>query len=84
MGISLQIEVTDELLPADVPAKQSLARALRLSKSALDAGRRALNDLRSVSLGAADIVKCFSQLQVNLQETPEPRLMSSSKDANAR
>ena len=62
MGISLQIEVTDELLPADVPAKQSLARALRLSKSALDAGRRALNDLRSVSLGAADIVKCFSQL----------------------
>jgi signal transduction histidine kinase/ligand-binding sensor domain-containing protein len=61
MGISLQIEVTDELLPAGFPAKQSLARALKLCKSALDAGRRALNDLRSVPLSAADLVKSFSQ-----------------------
>jgi signal transduction histidine kinase/ligand-binding sensor domain-containing protein len=61
MGISLQIEVTDELLPADFPAKQSLARALGLSKSALDAGRRALNDLRTAPLSAADLVKSFSQ-----------------------
>jgi signal transduction histidine kinase/ligand-binding sensor domain-containing protein len=61
MGISLQIEVTDELLPADLPAKQSLARALRLCKSALDAGRRALSDLRSAPLSAADLVKSFSQ-----------------------
>ena len=62
MGISLQIEVTDELLPADLPAKQSLTRALGLCKSALDAGRRALNDLRAAALSAADLVKCFSQL----------------------
>jgi signal transduction histidine kinase/ligand-binding sensor domain-containing protein len=62
MGISLQIEVTDELLPADLPAKQSLTRALRLCKSALDAGRRALNDLRAAPLSAADLVKSFSQL----------------------
>jgi signal transduction histidine kinase len=62
MGISLQIEVTDELLPADFPAKQSLARALGLCKSALDAGRRALNDLRTTSLSAGDLVKSFSQL----------------------
>jgi len=62
MGISLQIEITDELLPADLPAKQSLARALRLCKSALDEGRRTLNDLRTVSLSAADLVKSFSQL----------------------
>jgi signal transduction histidine kinase len=61
MGISLQIEVTDELLPADFPAKQSLARALGLSKSALDAGRRALNDLRTAPLSAADLIKSFSQ-----------------------
>jgi signal transduction histidine kinase/ligand-binding sensor domain-containing protein len=61
MGISLQIEVTDELLPADLPAKQSLARALRLCKSALDAGRRALSDLRSAPLSAADLVRSFSQ-----------------------
>lgn len=62
MGISLQMEVTDELVPADSPAKQSLGRALRLCKSALDAGRRALNDLRSASLSAGDLVKSFSQL----------------------
>ena len=62
MGISLQIEVTDELLPANLPAKQPLARALGLCKSALDAGRRALNDLRTAPLGSADLVKSFSQL----------------------
>ncbi len=62
MGISLQIEVADELLPADVSAKQSLARALSLCKSALDAGRRALKDLRTAPLSAADFVKSFSQL----------------------
>jgi signal transduction histidine kinase len=62
MGISLQMEVTDELLPADLPAKQSLGRALHLCKSALDEGRRALNDLRSAPLSARDLVKSFSQL----------------------
>ncbi len=62
MGISLQIEVADELLPANLPAKQSLARAVGLCKSALDAGRRALNDLRTAPLSAADFVKSFSQL----------------------
>jgi signal transduction histidine kinase/ligand-binding sensor domain-containing protein len=62
MGISLQIEVSDELLPPDLPAKQSLRRALRLCKSALDEGRRALNDLRAAPLTANDFVKSFSQL----------------------
>ncbi len=70
MGISLQIEVTDELLPADFPAKQSLARALGLCKSALEAGRRALNDLRSAPLNSADLVKSFSQLANELARTP--------------
>jgi ligand-binding sensor domain-containing protein/signal transduction histidine kinase len=66
MGISLQIEVTDELLPADFPAKQSVARALGLCKSALAAGRRALNDLRAAPLSAADLLKSFSQLANDL------------------
>jgi signal transduction histidine kinase/ligand-binding sensor domain-containing protein len=70
MGISLQIEVADELLPAGLPAKQSLARALALSKSALDAGRRALNDLRSAPLSAADLVKSFSQSTGELTRDP--------------
>src|SRR3984893_13022620 len=74
MGISLQIEVTDELLPANFPAKQSLSRALRLSKSALDAGRRALNDLRTASLNAADLVKSFSQLASEFKRDAETKI----------
>jgi len=61
LGISMQIEVTDELLPAELPAKQPLQKALRLSKSAMEEGRRALNDLRALSLSADDLVKGFSQ-----------------------
>jgi len=74
MGISLQIEVTDELLPAGVPAKQPLARALGLSKSALDAGRRALNDLRTAPLSVADLVKSFSQLANELTRDAGPKI----------
>jgi len=74
MGISLQIEVTDELLPSGGAAKQSLARALGLCKSALDAGRRALKDLRAVSLSAADIVKSFSQLSGEFARDGEPEV----------
>jgi signal transduction histidine kinase len=74
MGISLQIEVTDELLPANFPAKQSLSRALGLSKSALDAGRRALNDLRTASLNAADLVKSFSQLASEFKRDAETKI----------
>jgi signal transduction histidine kinase len=62
MGISLQIEVTEALLPGDVPARQPLGRALRLCKSALEQGRRTLNDLRSGPLSASDLVKSFSHL----------------------
>ena len=62
MGISLQIEVTDELLPGNFPAKEPLTRALALCKSALDAGRRTLNDLRTGPLSADDLVKSFWQL----------------------
>jgi len=66
MGISLQVEITDELLPADFPARQPVARALALCKSALAAGRRALKDLRSAPMSAADLVKSFSQLAKDL------------------
>jgi signal transduction histidine kinase/ligand-binding sensor domain-containing protein len=74
MGISLQIELTDELLRGDPVAKQSLARALGLCKSALEAGRRALKDLRSVALSAADIVKSFSQLSEEFAQDGGPEV----------
>jgi signal transduction histidine kinase/ligand-binding sensor domain-containing protein len=62
LGISLQIEVTDELLPPDLPAKGPLQKALSLSKSAMEEGRRALNELRASSLSADDIVGGFSEI----------------------
>src|SRR6202043_3067502 len=74
MGISLQIEVTDELLPADFPAKQPLSRALALCKSALDAGRRALNDLRTASWSAADLVKSFSVVANEFKRDAETKI----------
>ena len=40
LGISLQLEVTDELLPADAAARKPLEQALRLSKGAMAEGRR--------------------------------------------
>jgi len=74
MGISLQVEVTDELLPAGFPAKQPLSRALDLCKSALDAGRRALNDLRTASLSAADLVKSFSLVANEIERDSETEI----------
>jgi signal transduction histidine kinase len=84
MGITLQIEVTDELLPAHLPAKQSMARALGLCKSALDAGRRALNDLRAAPLSAADLLKSFSQLANELTRDAGAKIAVLVEGANAR
>src|SRR6266403_807243 len=79
LGISLQIEVTDELLPPELPAKQPLQKALRLSKAAMDEGRRALNDLRASSLRTDDIVKGFRQTADGLrtESGPEIRILLS-------
>ena len=74
LGISLQIEVTDELLPQELPAKHPLQKALRLSKSALAEGRRALNELRALSLSADDIVKGFSQTADGLRTEGGPEI----------
>ncbi len=74
LGISLQIEVTDELLPADAPARQPLEQALRLSKSAMAQGRRALNDLRTHALGADALVRAFSQIVKELPSANPPEM----------
>ncbi|MCU1386170.1 MAG: two-component system sensor kinase, partial [Acidobacteria bacterium] len=74
MGISLQIELSEALLPAEVRARQPLDRALQLCKSALDAGRRALRELRAVPLSAADLTDAFSRLSVERATESGPRL----------
>jgi signal transduction histidine kinase len=62
LGISLQLEVTDELLPADAAARKPLEQALRLSKAAMTEGRRALNDLRTQRVGSEDLLRAFAQV----------------------
>jgi signal transduction histidine kinase/ligand-binding sensor domain-containing protein len=74
LGISLQIEVADELLPAELAARQPLARALDLCKSTLQAGRRALNDLRTASLDAADLVQSFALLAHAIPQGAAPKV----------
>jgi ligand-binding sensor domain-containing protein/signal transduction histidine kinase len=62
LGISLQLEVTDELLAADDAARKPLQQALRLSKGAMTEGRRALNDLRAQQVASNDLVRAFAQI----------------------
>lgn len=74
LGISLQIEVTDELLPPELAAKRPLQKALSLSKSAMEEGRRALNELRASSLSADDIVRGFSEIAEGLRTQGESEI----------
>jgi ligand-binding sensor domain-containing protein len=76
LGISLQLEVTDELLPADAGARRPLEKALSLSKAAMAEGRRALNDLRVQGLGSDALVQAFSQLAKDFAGAPAPELFS--------
>jgi signal transduction histidine kinase len=82
LGISLQIEVTDELLPADAPAREPLERALRLSKGAMAEGRRALNDLRTHALGANALIHAFSQVVSELPaaDPPEVQILAEGEE----
>jgi signal transduction histidine kinase len=55
MGISLQLEIADELTPPQAAGKPILRRALQLSESTLTHGRGALTTLRSTALTGQDI-----------------------------
>jgi ligand-binding sensor domain-containing protein/signal transduction histidine kinase len=82
LGISLQIEVTDELLPAGAPARPPLEQALRLSKGAMAEGRRALNELRTQVLDADALVRAFSQVAKELPaaEIPEVQILAEGDE----
>ncbi|WP_035354653.1 sensor histidine kinase [Edaphobacter aggregans] len=60
MGISLQLEIADELTPPGAPGKPTLKRALQLSKSALTHGRGALTTLRVTTFTQRDILQALS------------------------
>jgi signal transduction histidine kinase/ligand-binding sensor domain-containing protein len=60
MGISLQLEIADEVTPADAAGKPILGRALQLSESALTHGRGALTTLRATALTRQDIYQALT------------------------
>jgi signal transduction histidine kinase/streptogramin lyase len=60
MGISLQLEIADELTPPEAAGKPILGRALQLSESALTHGRGALTTLRATALTRQDIYQALA------------------------
>jgi signal transduction histidine kinase/ligand-binding sensor domain-containing protein len=60
MGISLQIEIADELTPPGAAGKPTLKRALQLSESALTHGRGALTTLRATALTRQDLYQALT------------------------
>jgi signal transduction histidine kinase/ligand-binding sensor domain-containing protein len=60
MGISLQLEIADELTPPGAAGKPILRRALQLSESALTHGRGALTTLRTTALTQQDIYQALA------------------------
>lgn len=61
VGISMQLEVADELTPAATNAKSPLRRALTLSRSAIASGRFTLQSLRTHPVTAAALVEALRQ-----------------------
>jgi len=72
VGISLQLDIADEMVPPGSSAKLSVERALVLSRQALSSGRSALHILRMSPLSSSDI-------ESTLRDTV--RSMNKSTDA---
>jgi signal transduction histidine kinase/ligand-binding sensor domain-containing protein len=60
MGISLQLEIADELTPPGAAGKPTLERALQLSESALMHGRGALTTLRATAFTRQDLLHALT------------------------
>ena len=68
MGISLQLEIADELTPLAAAGKAILRRALQLSESALTNGRAALTTLRATALTRQDILQALTLAAASFSE----------------
>jgi signal transduction histidine kinase len=68
MGISLQLEIADELIPPETAGKPILRRALQLSESALTHGRGALTTLRATALTRQDIYQALTLATASFSE----------------
>jgi signal transduction histidine kinase len=82
MGVSLQLELADELTDERDAAKAPLQRALKLSQRLLAQGREVLRDLRTKHVAADDITKTLSQTIEEYKEHhkgPEATLIVEGK-----
>jgi signal transduction histidine kinase len=68
MGISLQLEIADEVTPSEAAAKPMLRRALQLSESALAQGRGALTTLRASTFAQDEVLEA-----IKLAAAPFPK-----------
>jgi signal transduction histidine kinase len=68
MGISLQLEIADELTPSGAAGKPILSRALQLSESALAQGRGALTTLRATILSQQDVLQTLKLAAAHVPE----------------
>lgn len=68
MGISLQLEIADELTPPGAAGKPILSRALQLSESALAQGRGALTTLRATMVSAQDVLQTLKLTATHFTE----------------
>jgi signal transduction histidine kinase/streptogramin lyase len=68
MGISLQLELADELTPPGTAGKPILRRALQLSESALAQGRGALTTLRATTFSQEDVLRAIKLAVSHLPE----------------
>jgi signal transduction histidine kinase/ligand-binding sensor domain-containing protein len=68
MGISLQLEIADELTPSGAAGKPILSRALQLSESALAQGRGALTTLRATIRSQQDVLQTLKLAATHFPE----------------
>jgi len=68
MGISLQLELADELTPPEAAGKPILRRALQLSAAALKHGRGALTTLRGTALTGQEIYQTLTLAAASFSE----------------
>ena len=69
MGLSIQLEIADELIPPDTLGKPVLARALTLAASAMAQGRTALTVLGATELRPQQLLDAVFQVA---QRYPSP------------
>lgn len=72
MGVSLQIELIDSLIPEPHTAKPHLQRALALSRALLQTGRQVLRNLREKTHYTSDLTGALSKTIEEFQRTDGP------------